>query len=173
MNMAKRIKEPRIALYPAPVVLVSCADVQGKPNIITVICAGIACVKPPIISIGVHPWVYSHSLIESTGEFVVNIPTVDILAKVDYCGSVSGREVDKFKETGLTPVPASQVKPPLIEECPVNLECVVRQILQLGIHHLFLGEVVATHLDETLMDANGKVQGEKCNPLVYLYLSRE
>ena len=81
--------------------------------------------------------------------------------------------MDKFKETGLTPVPASKVKPPLIEQCPVNLECVVRQKLPLGAHHLFLGEVVATHVDESLMDASGKVQGEKCNPLAFLCLSGE
>ncbi|HIE52999.1 MAG TPA: hypothetical protein EYP85_14710 [Armatimonadetes bacterium] len=72
--------------------------------------------------------------------------------------------MDKFKEAGLTPVPASQVKPPLIAECPVNLECVVRQTLRLGAHHLFLGEVVATHLDETLLNAHGQVQGERCHP---------
>ncbi len=169
--MPKRLREPAAALYPTPLVLVSSVDAAGKANIFTVVCAGIACAKPPMIGIGVHPWVYSHSLIESTGEFVVNIPTADLVEQVKYCGRVSGRDVDKFKETGLTPVAASRVKAPLIEQCPVNLECVVRQALRLGIHHLFLGEVVATHVDEAVLDAEGKVQGEKSNPLIFHYLS--
>jgi len=171
--MAKQLREPSAALYPAPVVLVTCADAAGKANIFTVVCVGMACAKPPMIGIGVHPWLYSHSLIESTGEFVVNIPTAALVEKVAYCGSTSGREVDKFKGAGLTPLPASKVKPPLIAECPVNLECVVRQKLPLGAHHLFLGEVVATHVDDAILDAEGKVSGEKSNPLAFHYLSRE
>ena len=171
--MKTRLEEPRVLLYPVPVVLVSCADAQGKPNIITVVCTGIACGKPPMVSIGIHPWTYSHSLIESSGEFVVNMPTAAIVEAVDYCGRVSGRDQDKFAGAGLTPLPASRVKAPLIEECPVNLECIVKQTLRLGVHDLFLGEVVATHVDETLKNASGKVEGEKCNPLAYLYPSGE
>jgi len=171
--MAKQIEEPRAVLYPVPVVLVSSADAEGKPNIITVVCVGMACGKPPMISIGIHPWTYSHSLIEASGEFVVNMPTAAIVEAVDYCGRVSGRDEDKFAGARLTALSASKVKAALIKECPVNLECVVKHTLRLGVHDLFVGEVVATHLDETLRDADGKVQGEKCDPLAYLYPAGE
>lgn len=160
-------KSPWAALFPCPVVLVTCVDTDGKPNIITLAWAGIVCSDPPTLSLGIRPHRYSYELIEETKEFVVNIPTTDILRDVDFCGAVSGRDVDKFSETGLTPEPAEKVKPPLIRECPVNIECAFKEKIPLGVHHLFLGEVVRVHVEQDLLDERGKIDFAKVSPFVY------
>lgn len=155
--MGKVVRAGSTALYPAPVVLVTSADAQGKPNIITLAWAGIVCSEPPMVSISIRPSRYSYDLIKASGEFVVNMPVEDILKETDYCGIVSGRDVDKFAQMGLTPEPASQVKPPLIKQCPVNLECVVKQVINLGTHDMFIGEVVATHVDDDRLTGGGDI----------------
>lgn len=165
--MVKVEKKSMALIYPCPVTLVTCVDKEGKPNIITLAWVGVACSDPPTIGIGIRPHRYSYGLIKDTKEFVVNIPTVDILREADYCGQVSGRDHDKFAETKLSPEPASRVKPPLIKECPVNLECVLQQVLGLGVHHLFLGRVVAVHVDEGMMDERGHMDYAKARPFVY------
>ncbi|MFQ6076313.1 MAG: flavin reductase family protein [Candidatus Bathyarchaeia archaeon] len=161
-------KRPSALLYPPPACLVTSVDRDDHPNIITIGSCGSLCVRPPIIGISIVPRQYSHGLIAACGEFVVNVPTTGLLRLVDYCGTVSGRDVDKFRETGLTPVPADRVRPPLIEECPVNLECVLRERLDLGSHTLFLGEVVALHVDEDLLDEGGRIVNERADPIVVL-----
>ncbi len=160
-------KNPYSALFPCPVVLVTSVGSDGKPNIVTLAWAGTVCSDPPMIGLGINPKRYSYGLIEESSEFVVNIPTVSILRAVDFCGEVSGRDVDKFAETGLTPEPAGKVKPPLIRECPVNIECVVRNRIPLGSHHLFLGEIVLVHVSEEILDAKGEIDFAKAVPLVY------
>ena len=118
---------------------------------------------PTRVSVGARPATYSNGLIKSTGEFVINFPTADMVEVVDYCGTKSGRNVDKFAETGLTPEPAIQVKPPLIKECPVNLECKVIGCLSLGSHDLFIGDALLMHAEEDiLLDADtGRVDPSK------------
>jgi flavin reductase (DIM6/NTAB) family NADH-FMN oxidoreductase RutF len=160
-------KSPFAALFPCPVVLVTCSDSNGKPNIITLAWAGIVCSNPPTLSLGIRPERHSYKLIESSGEFVVNIPTTDILKETDFCGMVSGKDMDKFSETGLTPEPAEKVKSPLIRECPVNIECIVKKRIPLGVHHLFLGEIVHVHIDESILDSEGKLDFTKANSFVY------
>jgi flavin reductase (DIM6/NTAB) family NADH-FMN oxidoreductase RutF len=163
--MAKTRKKPSTYLYPLPVVLVTCG--AEKPNIITLAWVSTVCSDPPMVSIAVRPSRHSHQLIEETGEFVVNIPGEELLEVTDHCGQVSGREVDKFAEFGLTPEPASEVKAPLIAECHVNMECRVRQKLELGAHHVFLGEVVAVHVNEEVLDEEGsRVDYDKAKPFV-------
>lgn len=154
-------------MFPCPVVLVTCVDSKGKPNIITLAWAGTVCSDPPTLGLGIRPHRYSYGLIEASGEFVVNIPTKEILREADFCGTVSGRDVDKFSATGLTPEPAEKVKPPLIRECPVNIECVVREKIPLGSHHLFLGEVVSVHVDQDILNDEGGVDFTKVAPFVY------
>lgn len=150
--MSKRtIRNPFRPIYPTPAALITCVDKEGKPNIITLGEVAMVSLNPTRISIGARPATYSNGLIKSTGEFVVNFPTVDIIDKVDFCGTVSGRNVDKFAETGLTPEPAVHVKPPLIKECPVNLECKVLGILSLGSHDLFIGDVLLMHAEEDII----------------------
>jgi flavin reductase (DIM6/NTAB) family NADH-FMN oxidoreductase RutF len=160
-------KSPFTALFPCPVVLVTCVDSNGKPNIITLAWAGIVCSDPPTLGLGIRPQRYSYKLIEDSGEFTVNIPTKDILKETDFCGMVSGRNVDKFSEAGLTPEPAEKVKPPLIQECPVNIECIVKKKIPIGAHHLFLGEVVRVHIDQNILNEKGKLDFTKVTPFVY------
>ena len=160
-------KKPWAALFPCPVVLVTSVNSEGKPNIITLAWAGVVCSDPPTLGLGIRPPRYSYRLIEDAGEFVVNLPTVNILKEVDFCGTVSGKAVDKFSETELTPEPAEHVKPPLIRECPVNLECILKQKIPIGVHSLFLGEIVAVHVDEDILDENGKLDFTKVAPFVY------
>lgn len=154
IQVAKIIRKPSTYLYPVPVVLVTCGI--EKPNIITLAWVGTVCSDPPMVGIAVRPDRHSHHLIEETGEFVVNIPGEELLEATDRCGHASGRETDKFAATGLTPEPASEVRTPLIAECHVNMECKVRQKLELGAHDLFLGEVVAVHVDEEVLDEGGR-----------------
>ncbi len=163
----KVTKSPWAALFPCPVVLVTCVDSGGKPNIVTLAWVGTVCSDPPTLGLGIRPTRYSHKLIEDCGEFVVNVPNEDILRDVDFCGMVSGQEVDKFSETGLTPQPAEKVKPPLIRECPVNMECVVKRKLPLGTHHLFLGEIVHVHVDEDILNENDEIDFTRVAPFVY------
>lgn len=154
-------------LYPVPVVLVSCGT-DRQANIITLAWAGTLCSDPPLVGIGVRPSRYSHGLINELGEFVVNLPDVTQVRWVDYCGVVSGRDEDKWEACGFTPALASRVRVPLIAECPVNIECQVRQVLSLGSHDLFVGEVVAVQIDEAVLDDQGHLDFAKAKPFAYL-----
>ncbi len=135
-------------LHPRNVVLVTCVDEVGKVNVITLAWSMPVSMDPPIVAISVAPKRYSHGLIERSKEFVVNVPTMDIVKEALYCGRVSGRRRDKFKDVGLTPSPAKRVKPPIINECIAHLECKVIQQIKVGDHTLFLGEVVAAYVNE-------------------------
>ena len=162
----KVIKPPSTALFPVPAVLVSCG--VDRPNLITLAWAGVACSEPPVIAIGVRPGRFSHHLIADLGEFVVNIPRADQVAIVDYCGNASGRDIDKWAACDLTPAPASQVRVPLVAECPVALECRVIHRLSLGSHDLFLGQVVAVQADDDLLAADGRLDYGRARPLAYV-----
>jgi flavin reductase (DIM6/NTAB) family NADH-FMN oxidoreductase RutF len=172
--MSKVVKKPFIALRPVPVVLVSCgpgkrdAGGHNEPaNIITIAWTGILCSNPPQVGIGVRPDRHSHGLIQETGEFVINIPGERLLDEMEYCGFVSGREVDKFEAQGLTPAPGSAVQTPIIAECPINIECRVSHSLSLGSHDLFIGEIVAVQLSEEVLDERGRVDNEKLKPILF------
>jgi len=136
---------------PTSVVLATCISLEGKPNIITLGMYMPISHEPPLIVIGVSPRRYSHQLIIETAQFVVNVPTEDIVEQTVFCGTVSGRTHDKFKEAGLTPVPANMVKPPLIKECVSSLECKVTAKYTCGDHTLFVGEVVAAHVKKGML----------------------
>lgn len=165
--MAKQLWKPGNMVYPLPAVMVSVADAQGKPNIITLAWVGTVCTNPPMVSISVRPERYSHSILKETGEFVINLTTKELTFATDYCGVKSGRDVDKFKEMNLTPLPADQVKAPLIGESPVCIECRVREVLELGSHDMFLADVLAVHVDEKYLDESGKFHLEQAEPIVY------
>ena len=165
--MGKELWKPGNMLYPLPVVMVSVADKGGKNNIITIAWTGTICSNPPMVSISVRPERYSYDILKETGEFVINLTTKDLTYATDYCGVKSGRDVDKFKEMGLTPLPGKEVKAPLIAESPVNIECKVTQVIPLGSHDMFLAEVVAVHVDEKYMDEKGKFHLDKAEPIAY------
>ena len=135
-------------LYPVPAVLVTVADREGNSNIFTVAWAGTICTNPPMLSISVRPERYSYHMMKETGEFVVNLTTESMAWATDYCGVRSGRDVDKWKETGLTPEKANVVDVPVIKESPVNIECRVVKVEELGSHHMFIADVVAVDVDE-------------------------
>jgi len=165
--MSKDLWRAGNMLYPLPAVMVSVADSNGKPNIITIAWVGTVCSNPPMVSISVRPERYSYNIIKETGEFVINLTTKELAYATDYCGVKSGRDVDKFAEMKLTPIKAEFVKAPLIEESPVNIECRVTQIVPLGSHDMFIAEVLAVHADEKYKDEKGKFCLEKAEPIVY------
>jgi flavin reductase (DIM6/NTAB) family NADH-FMN oxidoreductase RutF len=164
--MQKVTLERAAFLAPAPVLLLSCVGEDGSTNIMAVSWVGVACQTPPIVSVAIRAERFSYGLIRETGEFVLNIPPASLIRVVDFCGVVSGRDVNKFAEARLTPVPAMKVRAPMIQECPVNLECVVRNSLVLGSHVLFLAEVVAMHADGEVVE-NGSVITGRVAPLAY------
>lgn len=165
--MGKQSWKPGNMLYPLPAVLVTAADKQGKQNVFTVAWTGTVCSDPAMVSISVRPERYSYHMIEETSEFVINLTTAKLAYATDYCGVKSGRDVDKFKEMHLTPLPADKVSAPLIDESPVNIECKVKQVLKLGTHDMFLAEVVAVHVDEAYMNEKGTFSLSKADPMVY------
>ena len=167
--MAKQIWKPGNMLYPLPAVMVSVADKEGNPNIITVAWAGTVCTNPPMVSISVRPERYSYHMIDETGEFVINLTTEKLAYATDYCGVRSGKDVDKFKELHLTPEKAEYVSSPLIAESPVNIECKVVKKETPGSHHIFLAEVKAVHVDDAYMDQKGRFALEKTDPIVYVH----
>ena len=154
-------------LYPLPAVMVSVTDGKGKDNIITVAWAGTVCTNPPMVSISVRPERFSYQMIRDTGEFVINLTTEELAFATDYCGVKSGKDVDKFREMGLTREKADIIKAPMIKESPVSIECKVKEIKELGSHHMFIAEVVAVHADEKYMDENNRFDLNKAKPLVY------
>jgi flavin reductase (DIM6/NTAB) family NADH-FMN oxidoreductase RutF len=170
--MKKRLIKPSTFLAPVPAAMVTCQDKGGRPNIITIAWAGVICSGPPMVSISIRPSRYSHGIIKGSGEFVVNIPSVDLVRQTDICGIISGKDKDKFSETGLTAVPADQISAPLIKECPVSLECRVTEIVPLGVHDMFIGEIVAAHVAEEAYDEDGNIRMEIINPLGYSPIDR-
>lgn len=165
--MGRQTWKPGNMLYPLPAVLVSAADRAGNTNLFTVAWTGTICSDPPMVSISVRPERYSYHMIEETGEFVINLTTETLARATDYCGVKSGRDVDKWKETGLTPVDSVHVSAPAVAESPVNLECHVTQRIELGSHHMFLAEVLAVCIDDRYMDRAGRFHLNDAKPLVY------
>ena len=167
--MKKKQIKPFRPIYPSPAGLVTSISEDGQPNIITLgEIFNISIAKPVIVGIAIRKQRYSHTLISATREYVVNLPTAAMAKAVDQVGCVSGRDVDKFAEFGLTPVSADNVRPPLIDECPMNIECRVIGIQEIGDHDLFLGEAVTVHIAEGALNEQGRIIVEKLDPLCYL-----
>lgn len=152
--MAKVTWKPGTMLYPLPPVMVSCGTME-RPNVITVAWTGITCSEPPMTYISVRPERYSYGLVRESGEFVINLTTERLVWTADYCGVKSGRDVDKFSLPAITAEPASQISAPMIAESPLNIECRVDRIIELGTHHMFLSKIIAVNADERLLDSKG------------------
>ncbi|MDE6569540.1 MAG: flavin reductase family protein [Alistipes sp.] len=160
--------KPGTVLYPLPAVLVSCGETPAEYNLLTVAWTGTVCSDPPMCYISVRPERHSYDIIRRTGEFVINLTTRDMARATDWCGVRSGRDYDKFRETGLTPLPAAEVAAPIIEQSPVNIECRVKQVVPLGSHDMFLADVVHVQVDTSLIDpATGRFCLERADPIVY------
>ena len=167
-SFEKQSWKPGNVLSPLPVVLVSCGGVPDwKPNIITIAWTGSVCSDPPMLSISVRPERYSFDIIKSTGEFVVNVPSRQQARAVDWCGMVSGRDVDKFEGAGFTQAQALKVRCPIIRECLIHIECRVRESLNLGTHVMFVSDVAAVQISSNLIDAKGRFRLEKAGLLAY------
>lgn len=164
----KEIFRPGNMLYPLPAVMVSCSDKEGRDNILTVAWTGTVCSDPPMLYVSVRPNRFSHHMIEETGEFVVNLTTEKLAKATDYCGVRSGKDVDKWKEMHLTRKEAVSLQyAPAIEECPVNIECKVREIKRLGTHDMFLADVTGVQVSKDYMNENGKFELNKTGLLAY------
>ena len=156
---------------PATTVLVSCVGEDRPPNIITIGACGIACAQPPLISLAIGTRQYSLELIQEMGDFVVNIPSSEQAQLTDWCGSVSGRQVDKFTAGNLTPGPSVKVQSPYIAECPVNFECTLFNTVACGSHDLVLGEIQQVHIDADALDEKGdSLDPAHFHPLMSLQL---
>jgi flavin reductase (DIM6/NTAB) family NADH-FMN oxidoreductase RutF len=168
--MIKRVFKPGTMLYPLPAVLVSCGNAREGFNIITIAWTGTLCSEPPMCYISVRPERYSYGLIKKSGEYVINLTTRRLVHATDWCGVKSGRQVDKFKELGLTPLEAQKVSAPLIGESPLNIECRVRQILPLGSHDMFISEVAAVNAEESLINRrNGAFRFSHADPICFAH----
>lgn len=165
--MAKQRWKPGNLLYPLPVIMASCQREGEEPNIITLAWTGTVCSEPPMVSVSIRRERYSYGIVRETGEFVVNLVTGKLTRAADYCGVRSGRETDKFRETGLTPLPSRRVGAPGIAESPVNLECRVRQILELGSHDMFAAEIVGVTVEDAYLDRKGKLRLNDADLTVY------
>ncbi len=159
---------PYVHCWPAPAVLVGCGTVE-KPNLITIAWFGTVCSEPPHISIAVRPSRYSFKLIRDTGEFTVNIPTIDQLAAVKLCGEKSGRNVNKFGILGLTPTSCPPLKSaPMVKECFISLGCKVKQALSLGTHYVFISEIVSAFVEESILRPQRKPDPRPESQIVWL-----
>lgn len=155
-------------VFPNPVALVVVADESGGSNIVTLAWVGMACSDPVHVSIGVRPSRYSNDLLKAAGEFTLNIPSADMVASVDHCGVVSGRDHDKWLEVGFTREAANEVSAPLIAECRYALECRVVETVPLGAHDLFIARVLVAHADETVLTPDGRLDMGALSPLAYV-----
>lgn len=165
--MSKEVFKGSVILNPVPVVLITSKSLDDKVNVFTVAWAGTINTKPPMLSISVRPGRLSYEYIKQRGEFIVNLPKASLTKAVDYCGVRSGRTTDKIKEMGFTLEDGNGVGVPYIKECPVNIECKVKDIIPLGTHDLILADVVGSNVDKELIDEKGKIHFEKANLITY------
>lgn len=165
--MAKTYWKPGTIIYPLPAVLVSCGENPEEYNMITIAWTGTINSDPPMCYISVRPGRHSYEIIKRTGEFVINLTTEKLAKATDWAGCRSGRKYDKWKELNLTAAPAKVVKAPIIEESPVNIECRVKDIVELGSHHMFISEVVSVSVDDEFLNEKQAFSFSKANPLVY------
>ena len=164
--MSKVTWKPGTFLYPLPVVMVSCGTME-ESNIITVAWTGIINTDPAMVYISVRPTRHSYNIIKESGEFVINLTTKDLTYATDWCGVKTGAQVDKFKEMHLTKEKAKFVKCPMIKESPVSVECRVKEIKELGSHHMFVAEVLGINADEKYIDEKGAFNISKCDLITY------
>lgn len=164
--MAKQVWKPGTLLSPAPAALVTCGTVEN-PNILTIAWTGIINSTPAMTYVSVRPERFSHHLIMESGEFVVNLTTSSLARAADFCGIRSGADTDKFKVMKLTPLPASAVSAPILAQSPLSLECKVTEVKHLGSHDMFIAEIVAVDVDDSLVDENGKLNLQKSGIIFY------
>jgi flavin reductase (DIM6/NTAB) family NADH-FMN oxidoreductase RutF len=172
MNESVTVSSFHYLLHPYNTSLVTCCDAEGQPNIIAIAWLVPVSVSPPLMGLSIRPTRHSYKLIQATGEFVINVASYEIAQQVLFCGRRSGRDVDKFAATGLTPGQARLVRPPIIEECIAHLECRVVQDVEAGDHHLVIGEVLAAYTQPGVLDDDGLYDLGHIHPLLHLGRNR-
>lgn len=165
--MGKQSWKPGNMLYPVPAVLVSCRDKEGNDNVLTIAWAGTICSDPAMVSISVRKERHSYPMIKESGVFVINLTTRDLVQATDYCGVRSGKDEDKFAAMHLTKGEAEKINAPIIMESPVNIECKVKQVLELGSHDMFIAEVVNVQVSDEYMDEKGAFHMNDADLLTY------
>ncbi|MDD7411421.1 flavin reductase family protein [Fusobacterium gastrosuis] len=165
--MEKKNFKGSVVLNPVPVVLVTCKNLEGKENVFTVAWTGTICSRPPMLSISIRPERLSYDYIKQTKEFIINLPTVKQTKATDYCGVKSGRTNDKIKEMGFTMIKGDNVECSYIAECPVNIECRVKDIISLGSHDMFIADVLSSHINDDLIDDKNKIHFEWADLIAY------
>lgn len=163
---------PSNLLNPLPVVLVSCTDEKGKNNVLTAAWVGTICSEPVMLSVSIRKSRYSHAIIKKSKELVINLPNEDLALFTDFAGIYSGKNVDKFNQDGkykVTPIKSKKVKAVTIAEAPIALECVVKDIIELGSHDMFICGVVSTSVDKKIIDSSGKINFKKANLISYCH----
>jgi flavin reductase (DIM6/NTAB) family NADH-FMN oxidoreductase RutF len=154
-------------VFPEPAMVIGSYDTVGNPNIMTAAWFGVACSRPFKVSVSLRPATYSYHGITANMAFTVNVPDASLVSYVKFAGKYSGKDMNKFDETGLTPVKAEYVNAPYIKEFPMVMECKVTEYYDLGSHRQFIGEVVDAKIDERLLDEEGKVNMDLFNPVIY------
>ena len=163
--MKKEIRKIANPMSPLPVALISCNTVE-QPQVLTVSWTGVVNSTPLKVYVSVQPVRNSYAAIKERGEFVINVPTADMLKETDFCGTNSGRNVDKFKECGLTAEKCEHISAPMIAECPVSIECRVCEVLSLGSHDMFIADVLAVHVDPEMMNGDS-IDFSKISTIAY------
>lgn len=166
--MSKVLWKPGTMIYPLPPVMVSCGSMEA-PNIITVAWTGIANSDPAMTYVSLKPQRFSHGLIQKRQEFVINLTSENLIKAADFCGVRSGRDLDKFAVTKLTPEKCEHVSAPMIAESPVSLECRVAEIIRLGSHDMFLSQILGVYIDASLLDEKGMFHLEKSGVAAYCH----
>ncbi|WP_300380764.1 flavin reductase family protein [Clostridium sp.] len=156
-----------VVLNPVPVVLITSRNKEGKENVFTVGWTGTVCTRPPMLSISIRPERLSYEYITESMEFIVNLPSSKMVKALDYCGVKSGRKFDKIKDMDFSMKEGNMVNVPYIDDCPITIECKVKQIVKLGSHDMFIADVLSSHINENLLDENGKIHFEKANLISY------
>ncbi len=163
----KRSLGAKTIVPPSPVWIIGSYDKEGEPNIMTASWVGVCCSKPPCVTISLREATYTHGNIKENGAYTVNIPSVDNAASAAFAGTVSGRDRDKFKETGLTPVRSKLVNAPYVKEYPLNVECKLIKTVELGLHTMYIGEIIDVKSDTSILGENGMPDPEKLAPFIY------
>lgn len=156
-------------LNPVPAVLITSRNTEGKDNVFTVGWIGTACTHPPMITVAIRPERLSYNYIKENPCFVVNLPSIDLVKKVDFCGVRSGKQIDKIKEMEFTLSEGKETNCGIINECPISFECTLKSVTPLGSHDLFLAEVVCCHVEDKIIDEDGKIHFDKAHLLTYCH----
>lgn len=166
--MAKQHWKGSVLLAPVPAALVSCGTLE-QPNVLTIAWTGVLSTHPPMTYISVRPSRYSYTILMKQREFVINLTTSAMCRETDFCGVKSGKDTDKFTACGFTPEPSKTISAPMIAECPVNLECKVTEIKELGSHTMFIAEITGVNADERFIDSKGKLNLQQCGLMAYAH----